>query len=227
MRHYSTQRVLVPCKGSVTSSSFSSSYFESYVLKPKEEGFLTEDGKEVYIQGTQVKLGTGFLFSLSIPILFEETFYNDKEESFSVLCIARATYHCTVQYLHFKNIEDVKEFLGKHVERFDKNISSFRSNFKVHERKSLRHYIDSVNAVYTKCLQHLLRDSHLRSIAKQEGQMNLMKQAVEMYVHHGIYDLIFKQVGTIEASEDAAFNKITRSLQDVQQRDIGVKTEFR
>ncbi|XP_018425507.1 PREDICTED: ankyrin repeat domain-containing protein 27 [Nanorana parkeri] len=227
--------VLVPCKGSITSSLFAGCYFESYVLKPNEGGFLTEDGKEVFIQGTQVKLGTGFAFSLSIPILFEETFYNDKEQSFSVLCIARSLEKdenpdqpttappntCTL-----KNIEDVREFLGKHTDRFDKNITSFRNAFKVHERRSLRHYIDSVNALYTKCLQHLLRDSHLRSIAKQEGQMNLMKQAVEMYVHHGIYDIIFKQVGTIEASEDAAFNKITRSLQDVQQRDIGVKTEF-
>ncbi|XP_050779011.1 ankyrin repeat domain-containing protein 27 isoform X3 [Gopherus flavomarginatus] len=98
--------------------------------------------------------------------------------------------------------------------------------FKEHERKSLRHYIDSVNALYTKCLQHLLRDSHFRMLAKQEPQMNLMKQAVEMYVHHDVYDLIFKYVGTIEASEDAAFNKITRSLQDLQQKDIGVKPEF-
>ncbi|VTJ62929.1 Hypothetical predicted protein [Marmota monax] len=56
--------------------------------------------------------------------------------------------------------------------------------------------------------------------------MNLMKQAVEMYIHHDIYDLIFKYVGTMEASEDAAFNKITRSLQDLQQKDIGVKPEF-
>lgn len=56
--------------------------------------------------------------------------------------------------------------------------------------------------------------------------MNLMKQAVEMYVHHDIYDLVFKYVGTMEASEDAAFNKITRSLQDLQQKDIGVKPEF-
>ncbi|PNJ09248.1 ANKRD27 isoform 4, partial [Pongo abelii] len=30
----------------------------------------------------------------------------------------------------------------------------------------------------------------------------------------------------MEASEDAAFNKITRSLQDLQQKDIGVKPEF-
>lgn len=49
----------------------------------------------------------------------------------------------------------------------------------------------------------------------------------QMYVHHDIYDLIFKYVGTMEASEDAAFNKITRSLQDLQQKDIGVKPEFR
>eukprot|EP00074_Homo_sapiens_P102763 XP_016882838.1 ankyrin repeat domain-containing protein 27 isoform X2 [Homo sapiens] len=63
-------------------------------------------------------------------------------------------------------------------------------------------------------------------LAKQEAQMNLMKQAVEIYVHHEIYNLIFKYVGTMEASEDAAFNKITRSLQDLQQKDIGVKPEF-
>ncbi|EPQ05391.1 Ankyrin repeat domain-containing protein 27 [Myotis brandtii] len=88
------------------------------------------------------------------------------------------------------------------------------------------HGIDAVNALYTKCLQHLLKDSHLKMLARHEAQMNLMKQAVEMYVQHDIYDLIFKYVGTMEASEDAAFNKITRSLQDLQQKDIGVKPEF-
>ncbi|XP_069822299.1 ankyrin repeat domain-containing protein 27 isoform X2 [Dendropsophus ebraccatus] len=226
--------VLVPCKGSLTSSLFSTCHLESYVLKPSEGGFLSENGREIFIQGNLVKLGAGFGYSLTVSVLFEETFYNEKEESFSILCISRPIENdenpeevaapsatCTL-----KNIDDVKEFLGKHKDKFDKSITSYRTAFKVHERKNLRHYIDSVNALYTKCLQHLLRDSHLRTIAKQETQMNLMKQAVEMYVHHGIYDLIFKQVGTIEASEDAAFNKITRSLQDLQQKDIGVKTEF-
>ncbi|XP_018113522.1 ankyrin repeat domain-containing protein 27 isoform X2 [Xenopus laevis] len=226
--------VLVPCKGSVSNILNSACPFESYILKPTEGGFETENGKEIFIQGNLVKLGSGFAYHLTIPILFEETFYNEKEESYNILCIARSLEkeenseeeHLTPsKFCTLKNIEDVKEFLGKHAEKFDKSIASFRNAFKV-ERKSLRHYIDSVNALYTKCLQHLLRDSHLRAIAKQEIQMSLMKQAVEMYVHHGIYDLIFKQVGTIEASEDAAFNKITRSLQDIQQKDIGVKTEF-
>ncbi|XP_067396118.1 ankyrin repeat domain-containing protein 27 [Emydura macquarii macquarii] len=226
--------ILIPCKGSLSSNSLSTCQFDSYVLKPVEEKFQTLNGKEIFVQGSLIILGTGFNHHLSVPVLFEETFYNEREESFSILCIAHPleeseSLEASTTPSHsycLKNIEDVKEFLGRHSERFDKHIASFHRTFKEHERKSLRHYIDSVNALYTKCLQHLLRDSHLRMLAKQEPQMNLMKQAVEMYVHHDIYDLIFKYVGTIEASEDSAFNKITRSLQDLQQKDIGVKPEF-
>uniref|UniRef100_A0A8C3GK54 Ankyrin repeat domain 27 n=1 Tax=Cairina moschata TaxID=8855 RepID=A0A8C3GK54_CAIMO len=226
--------VLVPCKGSLSSNHISTCQFESYVLRPLEENFQTLNGKEIFIQGNLIILGTGFSHHVSVPVLFEETFYNEKEESFSILCIAHPLEKtessgestASSNSYSLKNIEDVRESLGRHCERFDKYIASFYRTFKEHERKNLRHYIDSVNALYTKCLQHLLRDSHLKMLAKQEEQMNMIKQAVEMYIHHAIYDLVFKYVGTIEASEDAAFNKITRSLQDLQQKDIGVKPEF-
>ncbi|XP_038609353.1 ankyrin repeat domain-containing protein 27 isoform X4 [Tachyglossus aculeatus] len=191
--------VLVPCKGSLSSNIQSTCEFDSYVLKPAEESFQTLNGKEVLIQGNRIKLGTGFHYPLSVPILFEETFYNEKEESFSILCIAHP---------------------------LEKKETSEESLIPTNSFSLTTIEDDSVNALYTKCLQQLLRDSHLKILAKQEPQMNLMKQAVEMYIHHDIYDLIFKYVGTIEASEDAAFNKITRSLQDLQQKDIGVKPEF-
>ncbi|XP_004693608.1 PREDICTED: ankyrin repeat domain-containing protein 27 [Condylura cristata] len=226
--------VLVPCRGSLSSNVQSACQFESYILIPVEEHFQTLNGKDVFIQGNRIKLGAGFACLLSVPILFEETFYNEKEESFSILCIAHPLEKresseepsTSSDPFSLKTIEDVREFLGRHTERFDRNIASFQRTFRECERKSLRHHIDSVNALYTRCLQQLLRDSHLKMLAKQEAQMNLMKQAVEMYVHHDIYDLVFKYVGTMEASEDAAFNKITRSLQDLQQKDIGVKPEF-
>ncbi|XP_013377901.1 PREDICTED: ankyrin repeat domain-containing protein 27 isoform X2 [Chinchilla lanigera] len=226
--------VLVPCKGSLSSSVQSTCQFESYILRPVEGHFQTLNGKDVSIQGNRIKLGAGFACLLSVPILFEETFYNEKEESFSILCIAHPLEKresseepsAPSDPFSLKTIEDVRDFLGRHSEKFDRSIASFHRTFRECERKSLRHHIDSVNALYTRCLQQLLRDSHLKVLAKQEAQMTLMKQAVEMYVHHHIYDLIFKYVGTMEASEDAAFNKITRSLQDLQQRDIGVKPEF-
>ncbi|XP_074149346.1 ankyrin repeat domain-containing protein 27 [Sminthopsis crassicaudata] len=191
--------VLVPCKGSLSSNTQSTCQFDSYVLKPVGESFQTLNGKEIFIQGNRIKLGAGFAYPLSVPVLFEETFYNEKEESYSILCIAHP--------------------LEKKESTEESSTSSNSFTLKTIED-------DSVNALYTKCLQQLLRDSHLKMLAKQELQMNLMKQAVEMYIHHDIYDLIFKYVGTIEANEDAAFNKITRSLQDLQQKDIGVKPEF-
>lgn len=50
--------------------------------------FSTFFFQEIFIQGNLVILGNGFNYHLSVPVLFEETFYNEKEESFSILCIA-------------------------------------------------------------------------------------------------------------------------------------------
>ncbi|XP_008300988.1 ankyrin repeat domain-containing protein 27 isoform X2 [Stegastes partitus] len=225
--------VLVPCCGSLTVGSYSDSHFDSYVLQAVEDGYRSVDGKEVRIQDRQVLLGFGSPSPVSVPILFEETFYNDQEQSYSILCISRpmevdsspAEVSSPPPYC-LKSLEDVREFLGRHAQKLDKFIHSFCQAFKEHERKGLRHHIDSVNSLYTKCLQCLLRDSRLKLLAKQELQMTLLKQAVEIYVHHGIHDLIFNFVGTLEASQDAAFNKTTRSLQELQQKDLGVKPEF-
>ncbi|KAA8590425.1 hypothetical protein FQN60_014359 [Etheostoma spectabile] len=200
--------------------------FDSYVLQPAEDGYHTADGK--------VLLGSGFPAPASVPILFEETFYNDQEQSYSILCISRPVEMepspaevCPPPPYCLKSVEDVRDFLGRHAQKLDRFIHGFCQTFKETERKGLRHHIDSVNGLYTKCLQCLLRDSRLKLLAKQELQMTLLKQAVEVYVHHGIHDLIFNFVGTLEASQDAAFNKTSRSLQELQQKELGVKPEFR
>ncbi|XP_013889205.1 ankyrin repeat domain-containing protein 27 [Austrofundulus limnaeus] len=225
--------VLVPCCGSLSVGSFSDSHFDSYVLQPVEDRYKTLNGKEVKIQDRQLLLGSGFPAPSVIPILFEETFYNDQEQRYSILCISRPveletspTEVSPLPTYCLRNLEDVVEFLGRPAQKLDKFIHSFCEAFNEQERKGLRHLIDSVNGLYTKCLQCLLRDSRLKLMAKQELQMTLLKQAVEIYVHHGIHDLIFNLVGTLEASHDAAFNKTTRSLQDLQQKELGVKPEF-
>uniref|UniRef100_A0A8C2BM62 Ankyrin repeat domain 27 (VPS9 domain) n=1 Tax=Cyprinus carpio TaxID=7962 RepID=A0A8C2BM62_CYPCA len=220
--------ILVPCCGSLPAGSFTASQFDGYVLQPAEQGYQTLDGKEVSIDNNQVRLGAGFPNPTSVPILFEETFYNEKEQAYSILCIARPFDELSTVSVPYclKNIEDVREFLGRHAEKLDKFVAAFCHSFKEQERKGLRHQIDSVNTLYTKCLQLLLRDSRLKILARQEIQMTLLKQAVEMYIHHGIHDLLFSYVGSLEASRDAAFNKTTRSLQDLQQKELGVKSEF-
>ncbi|XP_035986786.1 ankyrin repeat domain-containing protein 27 isoform X1 [Fundulus heteroclitus] len=225
--------VLVPCCESLNVSSYLDSHFDSYVLQPVEEGYKTVCGKEVRIQDRQVILGSGFPTPSVVSILFEETFYNDQEQSYSILCISRPleielspievnpppTYS-------LRSLEDVREFLGRRSHKLDRFIQNFRQAFKEQERKGLRHHIDFVNGLYTKSVQCLLRDSSLKLLGKQELHMTLFKQAVGIYIHHGIHDLIFNLVGALEASQDASFNKITRSFQELQQKDLGVKPNF-
>uniref|UniRef100_A0A1A8EE69 Ankyrin repeat domain 27 (VPS9 domain) n=1 Tax=Nothobranchius kadleci TaxID=1051664 RepID=A0A1A8EE69_NOTKA len=225
--------ILVPCSGSLSTSTFSESYFDSYILQPVEDEYRTLSGKAIRIHDRKLLLGSGFPTASVIPILFEETFYNDQEQRYSILCISRpvevepslAEVSQLPTYC-LRSLEDVTDFLGRHVHKLDKFINSFCLSVREQERKGLRHHIDAVNGLYAKCLMCLLRDSHLKLLAKQELQMTLLKQAVEIYVHHGIHEFIFNLVGTLEASQDAAFNKTTRSLQDLQQKDLGVKPEF-
>uniref|UniRef100_A0A8C9Z0U0 Ankyrin repeat domain 27 n=1 Tax=Sander lucioperca TaxID=283035 RepID=A0A8C9Z0U0_SANLU len=210
--------VLVPCCGSLAVSSFSDSQFDSYVLQPAEDGYHTVDGKEVRIQDRQVLLGSGFPAPAAVPILFEETFYNDREQSYSILCISRpvemepspAEVSPSPPYC-LKSVDDVREFLGRHAQKLDKFIHGFCQAFKETERKGLRHHI----------VGHILFPFFpVPSFSSPSFPLSVM------YVHHGIHDLIFNFVGTLEASQDAAFNKTSRSLQELQQKELGVKPEF-
>uniref|UniRef100_A0AAR2KXN7 VPS9 domain-containing protein n=1 Tax=Pygocentrus nattereri TaxID=42514 RepID=A0AAR2KXN7_PYGNA len=217
--------ILVPCRGSLSAGSYTGAKLESYILLPAEQGYQTADGKEVSIENNQVHLGSGFLNCGFVSILFEETFYNEKEQAYSILCISRPV-DCEPSPVELspvpalyclKNVEEAKEFLGRHAEKLDKFIAAFCNSFKEQERKGLRYHIDTVHGLYTKCLQCLLRDSRLVSRAQS---------VPSMYIHHGIHDFLFSYVGTLEASQDAAFNKTARGLQDLQQKDLGVKSEF-
>uniref|UniRef100_A0A8C9U2C0 Ankyrin repeat domain 27 n=1 Tax=Scleropages formosus TaxID=113540 RepID=A0A8C9U2C0_SCLFO len=220
--------VLVPRCGSLHTRCFPPGCFEDHILQAVDGGYRTCCGKEVLIEDRLVKLGEGFPVPAAVPVLFEETFYNEREQSYSILCIAGpiSTVHILSSPTRV-NAEDVRDFLGQHAEKLDELIGAFCRAFREQEKKGLQYHIDSVSTLYRRCLQYLLRDSsRLRALAKQELQMMLLKQAVEIYVHHGIHDFIFQYVGTTEASQDAVFNKTTRSLQDLQQKDLGIKSEF-
>lgn len=51
--------------------------------------FLWYVFQEVAIENNQVHFSSGFLNPTSVPILFEETFYNEKEQAYSILCVTR------------------------------------------------------------------------------------------------------------------------------------------
>lgn len=117
------------------------------------EASLSLPLQDVRIQDRQVLLGSGFPAPASVPILFEETFYNQQEQSYSILCISRpvevdpsqaeteASTPLPPNPYCLKSLEDVREFLGRHAHKLDKFIQAFCQSFKEQERKGLRHHI--------------------------------------------------------------------------------------
>lgn len=129
------------------------------VVTPAADAVMALLFQDVFIQGNRIKLRAGFSCHLSVPILFEETFYNEKEESFSILCIAHPLEkrESSEELLTPSDPFSLREFLGRDAEIFDRNIASFQRTFGECERKSLHHHIDSVNTLYIRFLQHVRR----------------------------------------------------------------------
>ncbi len=71
-----------------------------------------------------------------------------------------------------KNIEDVREFLGRHAEKLEKFVAVFCHSFKEQERKGLRHqivrqtlYVTSFLAfIHISANQSLMTDYSLRDV---------------------------------------------------------------
>uniref|UniRef100_A0A8C4R5L7 Ankyrin repeat domain 27 (VPS9 domain) n=1 Tax=Eptatretus burgeri TaxID=7764 RepID=A0A8C4R5L7_EPTBU len=244
--------VLVPCQASLHSFSLSSCHFESYILQPNESSnthFLSLNGKEVMVINNAVALAGTHQSSQPVRVLFEETFYTEQGGSFNVVCIAsplESTGHGVSRKLPpsrprasirsqpvLQNLEECCDFLwGTGTTRatrleVDKRMAVFINSFRQLQNQSLWNCMDAVSAFYRKCLQIVLKDAHMKCLSKQEATMKLIRQAVEMYVLTAVYEHVFKVVGAIEANEDAAFNKRTRSLQDLTLRDLGITSDFR
>lgn len=102
----------------------------------------------VRIQDRQVLLGPGFPALPPVHILFDETFYNEQEQSYSILCISRPLEEDPgvgepgpLPPSSLKSLEDVRDFLGHNAQKLDKLIQSFCQAFRQQERKGLRHHI--------------------------------------------------------------------------------------
>uniref|UniRef100_UPI00358DE4A7 ankyrin repeat domain-containing protein 27 isoform X2 n=1 Tax=Myxine glutinosa TaxID=7769 RepID=UPI00358DE4A7 len=243
--------VLVPCQASLHSFSLSTCHFESYILQPNESSnthFISLNGKEVVVINNAVALAGTHQSKQPVRVLFEETFYTEKGGSFSVVCIASPLESAGDGVSHkspssrtrasipsppvLQNLEECCDFLwGTGTTRatrleVDKRLAVFLNSFRQLHNQSLRNCMDAVSAFYKKCLQIVLKDAHMKCLSKQEATMKLIRQAVEMYVLTAVYEHVFKVVGAIEAKEDAAFNKRTRSLQDLTLRDLGITSDF-
>ncbi|XP_035679546.1 ankyrin repeat domain-containing protein 27-like isoform X4 [Branchiostoma floridae] len=165
-------------------------------------------------------------------------FYNSSDHSYRVLCLDQFLEGRTESVqepilVSLQSLEDCTEYLwgrhGNHRTRrqVDHRVQHFIGSYHQLEGVSLRHTMDAANTLFVRAMQTALKDNNMGKIAKQSTiHMDNLKIAMETYVMHGVFNKVFNTISTFTATEDAALNKVTRNLADVQLRDLGVRKEF-
>ncbi|XP_074646412.1 ankyrin repeat domain-containing protein 27-like [Tubulanus polymorphus] len=216
--------------------------FKNHVLKPESEDshkYTTLSDKEVIIQGSTITTSNGFPDLRVVPILFDETYFNKNDESYRILCVntmlegGPAEVESSPAQITLHSMDDCTELLWGHTEnRRTKRslieiIELFNKSYDCLQGETLIHYVDAANALFTRAMQIVLKDSFVKRTARHNKMyMDNIKIAVETFVMHGIFMKVFEGITLCLANKDAQLNKITRNLAHLQLRDLGVTSGF-
>ncbi|KAI8519735.1 Ankyrin repeat domain-containing protein 27, partial [Branchiostoma belcheri] len=219
--------VCVPRQGTASRHQQNKEDFENHILRP-----------EVQVKGNTITTVKGFKELRNVLVLFEETYYNSSDQSYRVLCLDQFLEGRTESVqepllVSLQSLDDCTEYLwgrhGNHRTRrqVDQRVQHFIGSYHQLEGVSLRHTMDAANTLFVRAMQTALKDNNMGKIAKQSTiHMDNLKIAMETYVMHGVFNKVFNTISTFTAAQDAALNKVTRNLADVQLRDLGVRKEF-
>ncbi|CAH3015022.1 unnamed protein product [Porites evermanni] len=237
--------VCIPRQGTQARGSFTLSHVENHLLLPvegKSSAYKTVNNKEVQVSGDFIVTTEGFQDVKSVRILFEETFFNSNNQSFSVLCIEQPleggiggslepavtsleTLQACCNFLW--NNSGIKNTQKQHI---DDILVLFNSSYEQLEGESLRHLMDAAHAIYTRAMQAALKNSQLISLENAQNNSSYMdnvKLAIETYMMNELHSQLFRGISSIFGKEDALLNKMTRNLADIQVKDLGVKEQLR
>lgn len=233
----------IPCYGTVAGGNFTETDVKDHVILPpksESEVYFTWSGKKVLIADgkIQVKIENG---DNSVPILFEETFYNNNDESYNVLCVEWPLNKIPQENVKSETIKSVTrpssyeeccKLLFDHPggkrnqEVLDKLLDSFAKSYQITGEKFID-IVDIASAQYTKVMQSVLKDSAVRRQAQtSQGNMDNLKFAVEAYMMQFIHRELFHVIVNNVSSQDTEINKMRRNMMDITLNNLGVNSDF-
>ncbi|KAJ9574849.1 hypothetical protein L9F63_007974 [Diploptera punctata] len=238
--------ICVPRTGSLPKYTLSDEDFFSHILIPSDElpesHFRTLNDREVKICNRLITVERNDISQpYSTHILFEETFYTSELSKYKVLCVENPLERHQdtsgqtdeSKLVIVQGLRDCIDFLwtesgGKEVlEKMEEAINNFLTVNKILEFEPLQTQKDVVGALYTLCLQITLKDPRLKEKSKIDKHfLENIKVSVETYMHHGIYEKLFKGITACTACDDAYLNKVMRNLSDIQLRDLEVRLDL-
>lgn len=165
-----------------------------------------------------------------------ETFYNKEDEGYPVLCIEtpiQGKVVSEVTPLELLSYIDCDRYLWadkanhRALHRIEDNLRLFDSTFNWLENQNIRYVIDATRMFYTKSMQIVLEESTFRKQNLSAKAFDLLKIAMETYVLGHLYEPIFLALSSMSSTEDISLNKVTRNLLHINEKQLGIRREFR
>ncbi|XP_060567236.1 ankyrin repeat domain-containing protein 27-like isoform X2 [Ruditapes philippinarum] len=241
--------ICVPKFSAVKKDELGTKDFEDHILIPavdNDSAFTTVSKHKVEIQSGQINLASG-LKAGKVDILFEETFYNTKDESYRVVCVSGFFNReitqddssdsgvdsdwskIPVTYDECIHILWGHQGSSKTKENFDKMLKIFCGEYQRFEgtADSIPNLADLVASHVTKAMQIVLKDPQIKKLVKQEDMfMASLKVAVETYMMNAVHKHLFTTITACVKSSDALINKMTRNLLDIRLHNLDIRSEF-
>jgi hypothetical protein len=225
--------IFVPRADTVPRLKLNKNDFENHIFRQmagdSPATLVSCNGKVCAISGDIMTTEQGYKEERSVRILFEECFYNSRDESYQVFCLEQPLEGTLTEdagaVVRMESLQDCCNYLwGDPVnDKVKKSVDSLLGFFQMERGGSLRTSMDAASAVYTRAIQEVLKIRRYQSMS----QRNFCKLAVETYVMAGLHKKIFKEICFLVAHRDSTLNKITRNLTDIPPEHLGIKAQFR
>lgn len=224
--------VCVPRKGTFSSSITVEDVLDHILIPDVQFNYTTLSKKEIIVKSKFIIPRNDDLCNNNVPVLFEEIFYSENGNKYTVWCIDRplnVDYCRTVERINcLTNLIDCVDFLWS--ESLDGNVleqiyvlcEDFFINNNDLVTRGLQTQKDLVGSLYSQCLQITLKNnSVLKKIGSNLQFMENLKLAVETCMQSYLNHKLFYAISTSTFQEDADFNKYVQNLADSEEINIG------
>ncbi|XP_066985586.1 ankyrin repeat domain-containing protein 27-like [Macrobrachium rosenbergii] len=236
--------ICVPRAGALPKYSLGQDDILAHILVPSEElpetHMRTLADRDVVVKGNVLVLQNDVSNPHSVHVLFDETFYDEENHKYKVLCLEDPLYashalpSSTSNLVVLSNLRDCFDLLWteaggeKTLAKLDGLIRAFLTERSNLEEESLQVLRDLGSELFSEAIQVTLSDNSRLKQKEKEDQylLDAVKLAVETYVLHGIYKSLMKGITACTAVEDARLNRIIKNLSDLQVRDLDIDPQL-
>lgn len=240
--------VAVPRTGSLNLATITSDDVTAHILNWNEERCTTFSGKAVEVNGKELVFEDKGQSRKAI-VLFEETFYNDDDKSYRVICLDSPLSGDLIaeeEDIVLDTLPRCDEYLtslGKHGPKLRNKVQQMCKQFCDQSRiKDLNvnslaaSGLSSINAakiivnetknLYNNILNTVLRDTGIKKLSKNAKTMHQLKLALETFVMAQLHPLLWDILSEFFAEDDRSFNKCIRNLSHVTRSDMHLLPEL-